>query len=131
MYVAGTRANPADLIAGAESAVAPYLIRDSERYKNFDALYKGKHPKFVFGHSMGGVVIDQYFNRASAARKPFMASFNSPFTVASPARSIPPTKRYRHPKDVIRALDPGANVIDDEGWWQHGYDNFPVFLSRP
>ena len=131
MYVAGMRPNGPDIMAGVESAIAPDELVRSERYLNFVALYDTLRPKYVFGHSMGGVVIDEYFRRHNTGRRPVLASFNSPFSTFAPARVIPADHRYRHPRDFISGLDRSATVIDDEGWWQHGYDNFPVFVGKP
>lgn len=130
MYVAGMRPNGPDIMAGIWSATAPDELVRSERYLNFVALYDTLRPKYVFGHSMGGVVVDEYFRRHRTAPRPVLASFNSPFSDFAPARVIPADHRYRHPRDFVSGLDRSATVIEDEGWWQHGYDNFPVFVAN-
>jgi hypothetical protein len=130
MYVSGMRPNGPDIVAGFESALAPDELVKSERYLNFVALYETVRPKYVFGHSMGGVVIDEYFRRRPSQARPILASFNSPFSTFYPSRVIPNDHRYRHPLDAISGLDTSATVIADNEWWQHGYNNFPVYVKK-
>jgi hypothetical protein len=127
MYVSGMRDNPADILAGFESAVLPEGLDESERLHTFDFDYKKYRPFMVRGHSMGGAVIDRYFRNVPPNQRPVMQTFNSPFNPLNPPQVV--KERYRHPRDFISAGDVGAKVIDDDGWWQHGYDEFDLFRA--
>lgn len=127
MYVSGMRDNPADILAGFESAFLPEGLDESERLHTFDFDYKKYRPFMVRGHSMGGAVIDRYFRNVAPGDRPVMQTFNSPFSPFNRPQVV--TERYRHPADFISAGDVGATVIPDLGWWQHGYDEFNLFRA--